>query len=303
VDLGRIVDERRLASLGRGGDRRAGRGSGISISANGPDHESVTYGVRGRVSKDGAIVAKFPGLGRVNVRFDQTEVNKLRDEVEPGCSVGRETLSRKGKFSGTIDLHAPGVLGTVRLRAAPGSILDFPAETCPVPKRSRENKGGLRDESEGSVDSPGSRSYGLHTGRKLDGGELSFDADALEAGDPFGTKDAPQFDFLADFSKSRHGLSTFATASAALVPSGLTVIDPTGAPTEATVEPPAPFHGSATFKLESPTTASWTGDLSVEIPTLGKVHLTAPGTWSTLCQGTACTETLPPGMQFAFLEF
>jgi hypothetical protein len=229
-------------------------------------------------------------------------VKKLRDEIEPGCSVGREALSRKGLFSGTIDLHAPGVLGTVRLRAAPGSILDFPAETCPAPKRSGGNNiGGPGVDSEAYVDTPGSREYGLHTGRKLDGGELSFDAEALEAGDPFRTKNAPLFDFVADFSKSRHGLSTFATTSAALVSSGLTVTGPTAAPTEATVEPPAPFQGSATFKLESPTTASWTGDLSVEIPTLGNVRLTEPGTWSTLCQGASCTETLPPGIQFALL--
>jgi hypothetical protein len=281
---------------------RAG-GNEISISVNGPSHESVTYGVHGRVSRDGAIVAKFPGLGRVNVRFDQTEVKKLIDNVEPRCSVGRETLSRKGTFRGRIDIHDPGVLGTIDRRATPGSILDFPAETCPAPKRGPRGGGGRKSEPEGSEESNRSGSAALYTGRKFDGGELSFNASTLEAGGPFGTKAAPRFDFVADFSKSRHGLSTFATASAALVSRGLTVIGPTGAPTEATVEPPAPFQGSATFKLESPTTASWTGDLSVEIPTLGKVPLTVPGTWSMLCQGSACTETLPPGMQFAFLEF
>ena len=60
---------------------------------------------------------------------------------------------------------------------------------------------------------------------------------------------------------------------------------------------------SAAFKLESPTAASWTGALSVEIPTLGKVLLTAPGTWSTLCEGNACTETPPHGLHFGLLEF
>ena len=42
--------------------------------------------------------------------------------------------------------------------------------------------------------------------------------------------------------------------------------------TEATLEPPAPFSGSATFHLDTPKTASWTGDLAVELPGLGKLR-------------------------------
>ncbi len=55
-------------------------------------------------------------------------------------------------------------------------------------------------------------------------------------------------------------------------------------------------------QIAAPTAASWTGDLSVEIPTLGNVFLAAPGTWSTLCEDATCTETLPPGTRFSLLE-
>ena len=67
---------------------------------------------------------------------------------------------------------------------------------------------------------------------------------------------------------------------------------------EATVAPPAPFSGSATFHLDDPKTASWTGDLAVEMPGLGKVSLTGDGIEAGLCSGLSnCTKTLPKDLQ------
>ena len=68
-------------------------------------------------------------------------------------------------------------------------------------------------------------------------------------------------------------------------------------PTEATVTPAAPFSGSATFHLDDPRSASWTGDLAVELPGLGKVPLTGEGIDAGLCKGTSCTKTLPKKLQ------
>jgi hypothetical protein len=68
--------------------------------------------------------------------------------------------------------------------------------------------------------------------------------------------------------------------------------------TEATLAPPAPFSGSATFHLEGPNAASWTGDLAVELPGLGTVPLTGEGIDAGLCKGRShCTETLPRELQ------
>ena len=74
---------------------------------------------------------------------------------------------------------------------------------------------------------------------------------------------------------------------------------PEGTPTAATATPPAPFKGSGTFTLESPSTAAWTGDLSVEIPTLGSVDLTGPGWWAGAC-AARCTKTFPEGLSVGF---
>jgi len=225
-------------------------------------------------------------------------VRKLDDEVEPGCTVPRETLSQKGTFRGLIEIRDPKDFGAFDLRETPGSIIDFPAETCPAGGHAKHGGGG---DEEANLGTTGTEPDSLYASRKLFGGQLSLDVSVIEAGGALGRKGAPKFTFVADFSKLRHGLSTFASASAPLATKGFAVGGPTGAPTEATVEPPAPFHGSATFKLESSTEASWSGDLSVEIPTLGDVRLTGPPFWSTLCAGTACTETLPPGVRFGLL--
>jgi hypothetical protein len=64
----------------------------------------------------------------------------------------------------------------------------------------------------------------------------------------------------------------------------------------------SPFSGSGLFKLGSPTKASWTGDLGVEIPTLGVVGLTGPKSSSALCIGTECTKASPSTTEFGWIE-
>jgi hypothetical protein len=67
---------------------------------------------------------------------------------------------------------------------------------------------------------------------------------------------------------------------------------------EATLQPPAPFSGSATFHLVDQKTATWTGDLAVEMPGLGELPLTGDGIDAGLCKGRShCTKTLPDELQ------
>lgn len=266
----------------------------VSISANDrAAHASLNYGVHGRVTKNGTIVAKFPGIGHVNLRFDQAEVNKETDHAEPGCTVPHETLVRKGTFRGRIQLDDDKGFGRLHLGEAPGTIFDFPAETCARHKRGAAKHGATSGaEEEAPAEAAGVLSRSLYADRKLDGGDLAFDAETFPGG-PFGEKGGPEFEFIASYFKALHGLSISANVTSPLVKNGFDVTPGS----EATITPPGPFSGSATFKLQSPKTASWSGDLGVEIPTLGKVDLTAPGTWATLCEDASCTETAPPGTQ------
>jgi hypothetical protein len=74
--------------------------------------------------------------------------------------------------------------------------------------------------------------------------------------------------------------------------SSVSVSAPGATPQEATLAPPAPFSGSATFRLRTPTEASWSGDLAVELPGLGRVPLTGPRFFAGLCEESKCTKTL-----------
>jgi hypothetical protein len=253
----------------------------VSIDATGPRGQNLTYGAEGKLTKEDAIIARFPGIGRIDVSFDQTETKESADSVEPGCTSPRGTLNSEGTFRGRIAIHDRKSFGSFDLRAAPGSITDFPAETCPASRRRRE--------TEPTSSEPEATS--IHASRKLSGGILFLDVESVEAGGGLGTAGHPVFAFSAQFFKHHDGLSMSAQASAPIVPKGFNFVAVGGSLTEATVEPPAPFHGSATFKVESPTTGSWSGDLSVELATLGPVRLTGPPFEAGLCVETTCLST------------
>jgi hypothetical protein len=88
---------------------------------------------------------------------------------------------------------------------------------------------------------------------------------------------------------AERGRSTF--FSTALLPaplSAFTVSDET-TPAEATVAPPAPFSGSATFERASSTRSTWLGDLALELPGFGRVRLAGPKYRSLVCRGNHCT--------------
>jgi hypothetical protein len=88
-------------------------------------------------------------------------------------------------------------------------------------------------------------------------------------------------------------MTTSIGASAEGDPSQFTFVSTGEEPSEAKIEPPAPFSGSDTFALESPHAASWTGDLKMTLPLLGTVGLTGPKFEPTLCEGNQCTPTVP----------
>jgi len=141
----------------------------------------------------------------------------------------------------------------------------------------------------------------LYVARHRQRGSLVFDASAAEPGTGLGGVVPRGVSFSLFYLRSSHGMTTSITAGVLAKSSQFTVSSPTGTPSEAVVEPPAPFAGSATFKLESPTVADWSGDLRIDLPLLGEVHLTEPSFWSMLCEGLTCTNTAPPGTEVGFL--
>jgi hypothetical protein len=270
----------------------------VGIEATKGRDESVGYTFRGSVSRDGTIDAKLAGVARVAVHFETTGVKKLKLQVAGNCTAPKYSVTRKGVFHGTIELRGEGGYTTVHRTSAPGEIVEFPREACKVKaKKENEMPAEAREGLENLV-----HETSLQVGRKQDGGTLTFTATNLG---PAGTGSGPaSVEFFTNFTRFLpHHVTITARVSAAGEPGQFTVKGPKGAPSEATVDPPAPYEGSSTFQLTSPTTASLSGDLRVDVPTLGNVSLTEPSFWSTLCEDSTCTDTLPPGVEAGSLLF
>jgi hypothetical protein len=267
----------------------------VSISAEGPHGLHVGYGVHGRLAPDGTISAQVPGIGVVDLSFRQSGEGRATSEDE-GCTNDGPAHYYLGAFQGRIKLDGKGSFGKVERHGAPGTIFESPPETCVVEKHHRHPSGG-------EVPSGLADSQTLYVARHRQGGSLFFDASAEEPGIGLGGVVPRGVGFSLSYLRSHQGMTTSVTAGVLGKPSQFTVSSPTGTPNEAVVDPPAPFAGSATFKLESSTVADWSGDLRIDLPLLGEVHLTEPSFWSMLCEGLTCTNTAPPGTEVGFLTF
>jgi hypothetical protein len=74
----------------------------------------ATYSVRG-VARGGIVKAKFPGLGRVSVKFQSAQRNGRL--FRSSCTHGR-----RGKFVGTIRFHGEGGFTSVSAKSANGAV-------------------------------------------------------------------------------------------------------------------------------------------------------------------------------------
>lgn len=225
----------------------------VFISASKGQRYEVEYLAPGLSTEKGVIKAKLPGVGRIAVRFNQLKVN--REPVAGNCK-GRAGIIRHGIFVGTIELHGEHGYTSVGRHSAPGEIRQSFRQVCDQREPGHEGTG--------NDDSP-------HLKTLLAGREgrraLSFSVSRFNFGPRFG---GPSVSFSASSSMQRHGFFVFASVSAEGEPATFLTPDPAGALEDASVTPPAPFHGSATFHLDSPSSSSWTGALSVELPGVGK---------------------------------
>lgn len=262
-----------------------GRLSNVYITASKGQRYTVQYMAKGLDTEDGTIKAKLPGVGRIAVRFKQLKVN--REAAADNCK-GRAGVIHQGVFEGRIDLHGENGYTNVHSRSAPGKITQSFRQVCD------QREPGRRETGNGNSFHLESLFAGREGKR-----ELSFSVSRFDLGPKFG---GPTVFFSARSSTHRHGFFVVTSVSADGEPSTFLTPDPAGTLEDATVSPPAPFQGSATFHLDSPTSAGWTGTLSVELPGLGTVPLAGTEFWSALCEDTICTKTLAPNVRLAFIS-
>jgi hypothetical protein len=242
---------------------------------------TVAYATSIRRRPGLGIDAKIGGLGRIDLEFEPESTRTY--EGPSGCTGGSERVQR-GHFIGLILFHGERDYTSVRRHSPAGTVDRTSAGTCPDSGPSTGVLESQESISSSPLDSLSSAS------RSSDQG---FEANRYER---TGTDGGHVATYRAYVGGRAHGVDWTSTATVE-VPSlaGFMVAGGAGLPEAATVRPPAPFAGSATFSLLSPTRAAWTGDLAVRMPNLGRVRLAGPGDQATLCDASSCAKTFPPG--------
>jgi len=218
---------------------------------------------RRRPSTGDEIHATFPGLGRVSLRFRPSGKVKR----EPSFCGGRASIQRFGAFRGVIRFK--GELGFTRVVSSGGRGHTYRSfrEVC-------------KDSSE-STPVPG---YSLEAVAQSRGQALGFFA--FRSIEEWFNDD--EVTFIALIREKRRGMVIVRNAIARASRSGLALAGPRNRPDSATVAPPAPFSGTASFNAPPGAPAEWTGDLAVELPGAGTVPLTGPSFEPRLCMNRRC---------------
>jgi hypothetical protein len=200
-----------------------------------------------------AIAADLGPLGRIDVAFQpsgQTRVTHLSQRGKStDCTFPHRIVRRLGTFVGTISFHGENGYTSLDLASAPGSIGTSPFRNCST-KRGTVSREGVFGQAGPDVflsaaDPPS---------------HISFGASTLGPGSGF---------FASFVELLPSGLAVIRAAQAHA--SGALAFDP--GRHVATLRPPAPFSGAATYRRDA--AHPWSGSLAVDFPGV-TVPLTGP---------------------------
>lgn len=225
----------------------------VDLSASG-HHASVHYSAPGHITGKW-IKARLGHLGRVSLRFKASQKPHLLPGSAENCK-GGDRLVEAGVFVGLVQFEGEQGYTSVHTGRVRGKITRAEKEVCSYGSEERSQM------------SPGIT--GLDAGTKS--GRIDFSAFKFES------KKRPALDstdFNAAVFESRpHGLSIFRVVQESGRPGDIDITKAHGKVVSATIDPPAPFTGSATYQRAPASPAeAWTGSLAVEFPGLGEVSL------------------------------
>lgn len=251
--------------------------------------EVVGYEIKGQQpAEGGGIDLKIGDEGRLEGEFVATSTKQ--EPVTKGCTGGTAT-TEKGYFAGSFVLHGKDGYTTVDSHRISGSVRRAPAETCRVTTHPKRKTGAPSP----AVEEPESSELSLIAGTRdaATKFEVSRSIESFEG-------ESRSESLLIAYKLERRGrLSIAAGVVDFLVPAKSFVLPDAADPrAEALVSPPAPFSGSATYRAEGTAKPSWTGNLSVEFPALGRAALTGKAIAAGTCEGAShCTKSLPRALR------
>lgn len=239
---------------------------------------SANYAVRAHRGANGLLRADFGSLGRVAIRFEPTgKVRKGR--LPDGCRGPRPTREL-GRAHGTISLEGEG--GYFRVSSRGGLALRERSFRLVCEKGRAANippNLNLRElvfpGFSFSYSSMGGNIAVLNATAKAEGRFVALRASHEEGG-------PPGAEVQVGTLESGHGMAIGRGLSLRGGKGTLRTSLPGTHPATATLAPPAPFFGEASFFENSPSSHSWTGSLGVHLPGLD-LALAGPRFYTSLC--------------------
>jgi hypothetical protein len=230
--------------------------------------QEVTYTTQ-RVGHSTTINASFGRFGAIAVRFIPS--GKVLRAEPPSCSGGSSSSvveTRLGTFVGTIRFRGEDGYTAAHVRRARGGVGDF---NGPLREGQRIPCEPSLGEFFGHPEEPDGAGL-VHLNADDRHRDISFGASPVSTGPPGSSAQTYSFQGLAIESR---GPLTIARAIAALGPASDFAFDTSLS--SATVTPPPPFTGSATFQRVPGGSPIWAGTLSGPLPGRGEVHLAGSG--------------------------
>jgi hypothetical protein len=268
-------DPRRLLLL-------ADRHAGFTSPSTGYS-QSASYLVTRRHPTQNGLHESFGELGQVSMRFRPSGPPQMQTEPGGHCK-GRPSTEQKGRFVGSFRFRGERGFTSVHATNATGKVFRSFKQVC---KRPHEPHRGSRNER---------RALSLGAYVKGDPARASFLAYELA---PFAPSEPDNVAYSASATERRGRMTVTHSAGAFAEPSTFAVAEPAARPQTATVAPPFPFSGTATYERGPGNASSWGGDLSVDLPGLGAVPLTGPSFSVSLCRNLSCL--CPPAGPCAFM--
>jgi hypothetical protein len=250
-----------------------GRPRLTAVRQAGPETSIVLYRQTKRRDIGNDLDADFGKAGRLKARFVPQKVVEVK---APKDCVGDPIVAQSGYFVGRLTFHGEGDFTSFQAHRLRGAATRYGSWTCRAdPGASSIEMGGV--------------------GRAITGlpsGGTRFEAVTEPARPGF-----PATSTYGAITDHREGSVDILQSVVVPAPAPLAIPDLTKAlPATVTIEPPAPFSGSATIEAASRATATLNGDLSVDFPAAGDVHLTGPGVAAGLCRDYTCTKSLPKAL-------
>ncbi len=248
----------------------------VTVSVSRAALATATYEVPGRVT-DSRIEANLGALGRISVGFRPRVLEGGKPIDSERCK-GRQRTNEKGRFVGTVEFHGELDFADASATRVEGNRFRSFRIVCRRQRRARTSAGPL----------PGAALGRIVAAARAPGGTTLFSA-LTRVPD---IKPGATWEFGAFRSETLGRIKvTREVRNASYV--GVAESAPGALPTTATVEPPAPFHGSAAFSQSPGLPAAWSGSLGVELPGTAIVPLTGPAFAAGLCRGSGEAEQRP----------